>query len=117
MGYEAEHIQHKETKDYYKRAAEMYELDDHGKSNFTKCNLKLAEYAAKDGELQEAIRIFEAEGEKALQNTLTQYSAKDHFFRAGLLYLLTGDTVSVNLAVERYGNLDPRFAGSREGEL
>merc|ERR1719436_2141416 len=81
------HIQHKETKDYYKRAAEMFELDDHGKSNFTKCNLKLAEYAAKDGELQEAIRIFEAEGEKALQNNLLQYGAKDHFFRAGILHL------------------------------
>merc|ERR1711933_154968 len=77
--YEGERLQHKEVKEYYKRAAEMFELDDHGTSNFTKCILKVAEYTAKDGELQEAIRIFETEGEKALQNNLLQYSAKDKF--------------------------------------
>jgi len=115
--YEAERLQHREVKEYYKRAAEMFELDDHGKSNFTKCNLKVAEYAAKDGEMQEAIRIFEGEGEKALQNNLLQYGAKDHFFRAGILHLAGGDSVTVNLAVEKYRSLDPRFAGSREGDL
>lgn len=116
--FEAERISHKETKEYYKRAAEMFELDDHGKTSLSKCNLKYAEYAAKDVEqLQEAIRIFESEGEKALQNSLLQYGAKDHFFRAGILHLVSGDTVTVNLALEKYRSLDPRFGGSREGEL
>jgi len=31
--------------------------------------------------------------------------------------LLVGDSVTVNLAVERYNATDPRFATSREGEL
>lgn len=115
--YEAERLQHKEVKEYYKRAAEMFELDDHGKSNFSKCILKVAEYAAKDGELQEAIRIFETEGEKALQNNLLQYSAKDKFLCAGILHLCSGDSVTVNLAVDKYRSLDPRFEGSREGAL
>jgi len=115
--YEAERLNHKEVKEYYKKAAEMFELDDHGKSNFTKCNLKVAEYAAKDGELQEAIRIFEQEGEKALQNNMLQYGAKDHFFRAGILHMAGGDSVTTNLAVEKYRSIDPRFASSREGEL
>jgi len=115
--YEAERLNHKEVKEYYKRAAEKFDLDDHGKSNFTKCNLKVAEYAAKDGELQEAIRIFESEGDKALQNNLLQYGAKDHFFKAGVLHLASGDTVTINLSVEKYRSLDPRFASSREGEL
>jgi len=115
--YEAERVDHKQTKEYYKRAAEMFELDDHGKTSLSKCNLKYAEYAAKDGDIQEAIRIFESEGEKALQNNLLQYSAKDHFFRAGILHLVGGDSVTINLAVEKYGSLDPRFATSREGEL
>lgn len=115
--HEAERLDAKRIKEYYKRAAEMFELDDHGKSNFTKCNLKVAEYAAKDGELGDAIRIFEAEGEKALQNSMLQYGAKDHFLRAGILHLCGGDSVTVNLAVERYMSLDPRFAGSREGDL
>merc|ERR1719343_851567 len=95
----------------------MFELDDHATSNFTKCNLKAAEYAARDGDLEEAIQIFEAEGEKALQNALLQYGAKDHFLRAGILHLCRGDSVTVNLAVEKYRSLDPRFAGSREGDL
>ncbi|CAE7229903.1 alphaSnap, partial [Symbiodinium pilosum] len=60
--YEAERLQHKECKAFYKRAAEMFELADHSESNFSKCNLKYAEFAAKDGELEEAIRIFESEG-------------------------------------------------------
>merc|ERR1719343_698247 len=115
--YETERLQPKQVKGFYKRAADMFELDDHGKSNFTKCNLKVAEYAAKDGELQEAIRIFETEGEKALQNNLLQYSAKDKFLNAGILHLCSGDSVTVNLAVEKYRSLDPRFESSREGAL
>merc|ERR1719183_1205518 len=85
--YEAERLGHKEVKEYYKRAAEMFELDDHGKSNFTKCNLKVAEFAAKDGELQEAIKIFESEGEKALGNNLLAFNAKEKFLNAGILWL------------------------------
>jgi alpha-soluble NSF attachment protein len=114
---EAGSLETKQVKDYYKRAAEMFELDEHGKSNLTKCNLKVAEFAAKDGELQEAIRIFESEGEKALQNNLLQFNAKDRFLNAGILHLVEGDSVSVNIAVDKYRSLDPRFASSREGEL
>merc|ERR1719277_576413 len=115
--YEGERLQTTEVKAYYKRAAEMFELDDHGKSNYTKCILKVAEYSAEDGDLQEAIRVFESEAEKALGNNLLQYGAKDHFFRAGILHLCGGDSVTVNLAIEKYRSLDPRFAGSREGDL
>jgi len=115
--YEAESLQSGQVKDYYKRAAEMFELDEHGKSNLTKCNLKVAEFAAKDGELQEAIRIYESEGEKALGNNLLQFGAKDKFLCAGILHLAEGDSVSVNLALEKYRSMDPRFESSREGEL
>mmetsp|Transcript_36751 Transcript_36751/g.85360 ORF Transcript_36751/g.85360 Transcript_36751/m.85360 type:complete len:294 (-) Transcript_36751:79-960(-) len=115
--YESELLAPKDTKAYYKRAAEMFDLDDHGKSSLSKCNLKFAEYAAKDGEVQEAIRVFESEGEKALQNTLLQYGAKDHFFRAGILHLSVGDPVNIQMALDKYRSLDPRFADSREGQL
>lgn len=115
--FEAERLQHKECKEFYKRAAEMFELADHSESNFSKCNLKYAEYAAKDGDLPEAIRIFESEGEKALGKTLLQFGAKEHFLNAGILHLVGGDSVTVNLALDKYRSLDPRFASSREGEL
>jgi alpha-soluble NSF attachment protein len=112
----------KEVLEYYKRASDMFELDDHSKSNVTKCQLKVADLVAKDstdpekGRL-EAIRIFEQEGEKALANTLTSYGAKEHFLKAGVLQLVGGDSVTANLANERYRQLDPRFSDSREGEL
>merc|ERR1712061_225190 len=64
-----------------------------------------------------AIEIFENEGEKSLQNSLLQFNAKDHFFRAGILHLVEGDSVTINLAVEKYNDLDPRFQSSREGAL
>lgn len=115
--FEAERVTGTEAKEYYKRAAELFDMDDHGKSNLTKCRLKMAEYCAKDGEYQESIEIFENEGEKALQSTLLQYGAKDHFLRAGILHMVVGDSVTAKLAVERYNGLDPRFASSREGEL
>merc|ERR1712178_598046 len=105
------------VKDYYKRAAEMFELDEHGKSNLSKCNLKVAEFAAKDGDLQEAIRLFESEGEKALGNNLLAFGAKEKFLDAGILHLAVGDSVTANIAVEKYRSLDPRFGNSREGEL
>jgi len=115
--YEAERLDNKQVREYYKRAAEMFDMDDYGKSNLSKCNLKVAEYAAKDGDLPEAIRLFEQEGEKALQNTLLQYGAKEHFLRAGILHLAVGDSVTANIAVDKYCCLDPRFKESREGEL
>lgn len=115
--FEAERLSHTEAKEYYERAVEMFELDEHGKSNLSKCNLKVAEYSAKDGQLDEAIKIFELEGEKALQNTLLQYGAKEHFFKAGILHLAKGDSVSISLSVEKYRNMDPRFSSCREGEL
>jgi alpha-soluble NSF attachment protein len=115
--YEAENLQDKMVKEYYKRAAEMFELDDHGKSNLSKCMHKVALFAAKDGDLEEAIKIFENEGVKATQNSMLQYGAKEHFLNAGILHLVGGDSVTVNIALERYQGLDPRFESSREGLL
>lgn len=115
--YEAERLSHKETKEYYQRAAEMFELDDFGKSSLTKCRLKFAEFAAKDGDLEGAIKIFEDEAQKALQSSSLCFIAKEHFFKAGILHLAMGDPVNINLAVEKYSSLDPRFGSSREGEL
>jgi len=115
--HESERLDHKECREYYKRAAEMFDLDDHSKSSFTKCRIKMADYAALDGELQAAVRIFEEEGEKALQGATTAFGAKEHFLKAGLLQLQSGDTITMQLAVDRYQQTDPRFADSREGAL
>merc|ERR1711879_533135 len=108
--------------DHYKRAADMFELDDHSKSNVTKCKLKVADLAAMDTENPEAgrleaIEILESEGKKALENTLLSYGAKEHFLKAGILHLVGGDSVTATLRNDEYRKLDPRFGQSREGEL
>merc|ERR1711908_93418 len=46
--YEAESVSGSHAKEYYKRAAELFDMDDHGKSNLSKCHLKVAEFAAKE---------------------------------------------------------------------
>lgn len=103
---------------YYKKAAETYELDDYGKSAFSQCRCKYAEYAAKNEDaLHEAVQIFEQEGDKATRNNLLQFSAKDFYLKALVLLLSSGDAVSAHIALERYMGRDPRFEGSREGRL
>jgi alpha-soluble NSF attachment protein len=118
--YESERIEYAETMSFYRRAAELFELDELQRSNFNKCTLKVAEYAAKSGrpeDRQEAMQIFESVGEKALSKNTTAYGAKEQFLRAGLLHLVGGDSVSVNMALEKYSCLDPRFEQSEEGKL
>ncbi|PFH37494.1 putative SNAP protein (soluble N-ethylmaleimide-sensitive factor Attachment Protein) [Besnoitia besnoiti] len=103
---------------FYKKAAETYELDEYGKSAFSQCRCKYAEYAAKNDEtIHEAIQIFEQEGDKATRNNLLQFSAKDFYLKALILLLSSGDAVSAKIALDRYMARDPRLEGSREGRL
>eukprot|EP01053_Blabericola_migrator_P002485 Blabericola_migrator_1__2484@NODE_16_length_23467_cov_90_205256_g13_i0_p9_GENE_NODE_16_length_23467_cov_90_205256_g13_i0NODE_16_length_23467_cov_90_205256_g13_i0_p9_ORF_typecomplete_len309_score89_30SNAP/PF14938_6/3_2e55TPR_12/PF13424_6/3_5e05TPR_12/PF13424_6/0_00044TPR_7/PF13176_6/0_066TPR_7/PF13176_6/30TPR_7/PF13176_6/0_16TPR_7/PF13176_6/3_2TPR_MalT/PF17874_1/1_1e05TPR_2/PF07719_17/2_6e03TPR_2/PF07719_17/0_0012TPR_2/PF07719_17/2_3e02TPR_2/PF07719_17/0_94TPR_2/PF07719_17/47TPR_2/PF07719_17/2_8e len=103
---------------YYKKAADWFELDEYGKSNCSQCMIKYADLISKvKGELDEAIQIYEAEGTKTVKNTLTQFGAKEHFFKAGLLQLAKGDAITASVACDRYEQADPRFAGSMEGKL
>eukprot|EP01068_Selenidium_serpulae_P006483 Selendium_serpulae@DN4406_c0_g1_i1.p1 len=46
-----------------------------------------------------------------------QFGAKEHFLKAGILYLAKGDSVDCKIACDRYDSQDPRFASSREGKL
>lgn len=105
---------------YYKRASDFFEMDEFGKSSYTACILKYAEYTAKlEKNYKESIRvgaglssssldqindwfstlsssaeysaqIFEQEGEKALRGSVVQFGAKDHFLKAGILRLVVG---------------------------
>lgn len=103
---------------YYKKASDYFEMDEYGKSSYTACILKYAEYASKlEKNYKEAVKIFEQEGEKALRNSVIQFGAKDHFLKAGILRLAIGDVTDMKIALERYEETDPRFAPSREGKL
>jgi alpha-soluble NSF attachment protein len=103
--------------EYYKKAADMYEMDEHSKSAISQCLVKLAEIYARQRKYAEAARIFEKEGEKALSNHLLQFGAREHFLKAGILYLATGDAVTATIACDRYHQLDVRLEGTRESQL
>lgn len=103
--------------DLYQRAADLFEMEDFGKTMFTQCMIKVADHKAYTGAYQESITIYENEAQKALSNNLLQYGAKEHLLKAGILTMLLGDTVTTKLNLEKYTSLDPRFDSSREGQL
>ena len=103
--------------EYYSKATDMFEMDEHSKSAISQCKVKLGELYAKVGRYLEAAQIFEKEGEKALANHLLQFGARDHFLKAGILYLATGDAVTATIACDRYHQMDPRLEGTRESNL
>jgi alpha-soluble NSF attachment protein len=103
--------------EYYQKAADMFEMDEHSKSSISQCKVKLAELYARQRKFTEAAQIFEKEGEKALSNHLLQFGARDHFLKAGILHLATGDAVTATIACDRYHQMDPRMEGTRESQL
>jgi len=103
--------------DLYSRAADLFEMEDFGKTMYSACILKVAEQKAYAGQHHEALSIFEAEAQKSLGNNLLQYGAKEHLLKAGILHMVIGDGVTTKLALERYSSMDPRFDTSREGQL
>ncbi|KAF4687167.1 hypothetical protein FOZ60_004260 [Perkinsus olseni] len=102
---------------YYKKAADMFEMDEYSKAPHSQCMLKVAELSAEVGKYEDAAKIFEKEGEKALHNSMLQFGAREHFLKAGIMWMCAGDPVTASIAVERYMSEDPRLATSREGEL
>jgi len=51
-----------------------------------------------------------------MDNSLLKYSAKDHFFRAAVCHLCV-DTLNCQQNLQRYEELFPQFADSRECKL
>eukprot|EP00922_Rhytidocystis_sp_ex-Travisia-forbesii_P033698 GHVS01050037.1.p1 GENE.GHVS01050037.1~~GHVS01050037.1.p1 ORF type:complete len:302 (-),score=61.98 GHVS01050037.1:314-1219(-) len=103
---------------FYKEAADMFDMDEYGKAQFTQCILKYADFVARyEEKYEEAIKAYEEEGRKALRNNLIQFGAKEHFLKAGILLLIIGDVIDAKVNVEKYEELDPRLETSREGKL
>ena len=114
--------------DFYSKASEVFELDEHSKTQVTSCILKKAEImsnlaVAEEGKqideekLMEAAKLFESEGQKATNNPMLAFGAREHFLKAGICLLALGDTVSVKVGVARFHDKDPKLETSREGVL
>jgi alpha-soluble NSF attachment protein len=111
---------------FYTKAVDVFELDEHSKTQVTSCILKKAEImsvvavegATVDEEkLVQAAKLFETEGQKATMNPMLAFGAREHFLKAGLCLLALGDTVSIKVGVARFHDKDPKLETSREGGL
>lgn len=97
----------------YEKAADMFEKDNK-KSNANTCRLKVANFSAEFGNLDQAASIFEDIGKDSLTSRLGAFGAKAYFFQALLCFLAIGDTVRVNMKLDEYKSIDHSFASSRE---
>ena len=84
-----------------------------------KLYLKVAELAAISNppDYYKAISHFEKVSASAVSNNLMKWSVKDYFLKSGLCLLAVGDSVTTARAFEKYRDMDPTFASTREHQL
>eukprot|EP01129_Flabellula_baltica_P003210 TRINITY_DN13023_c0_g1_i1.p1 TRINITY_DN13023_c0_g1~~TRINITY_DN13023_c0_g1_i1.p1 ORF type:complete len:302 (-),score=74.21 TRINITY_DN13023_c0_g1_i1:75-980(-) len=104
------------AKEEYATAAEYYE-DEGNPATGRKSLIKVAEICGTLGEYNECAEIYERIGRDCASVELTTYSAKKHFFNAGIALLCTLDVIAVNRALDNYCNLSTDFARSMEYKL
>jgi len=103
----------------YQEAVDLYQTESENTATVNQLLLKVAELTTlqDDGDVVEAVKIYEKVSDKYLENKLTAPSARDLFFRSCLLHLVLDDTVGAANSLERYSDKDPSFAGTREAKF
>ncbi|XP_047333916.1 alpha-soluble NSF attachment protein-like [Impatiens glandulifera] len=103
---------------YYERATDLFQSED-VTTSANQCRQKIAQFAAQLEQYQKAIEIYEDIARQSLSNNLLKYGVKGHLLNAGICQLCkgNGDSIAINNGLERYQDLDPTFAGSREYRL
>ncbi|XP_071732267.1 alpha-soluble NSF attachment protein-like [Rutidosis leptorrhynchoides] len=101
---------------YYEKAADLYQGEEVSSSE-NQCNLKIAEFAAELEQYQKAIELYEEVARQSLNNHLLKSGAKRHLLNAGICQLCKNDIVAISNALDKYQDMDPTFAGSREHRL
>ncbi|KAF7954479.1 hypothetical protein EAE96_005600 [Botrytis aclada] len=114
--YEMEIGDMKKAIESYELAASWFEADN-AEALANKLYLKVADIAALDGDYYKAIEHFEKVAASSVSNNLMKWSVKDYFLKAGLCHLAVGDTVATGRAFEKYRDMDPTFASTREHQL
>ncbi|KAJ1730647.1 vesicular-fusion protein S17 [Coemansia biformis] len=97
----------------YQLAAEWYAGED-ATALANGCLLQVASLAAQLEDYARATQIFESIAEGGVDDQLTKWSVKDYFLKAALCRLAIPDDVGAAQALERYKDLDPAFASTRE---
>lgn len=74
---------------------------------------QVAKYAAQLEKFERAIEIYEQVASSCIDSSLLKYSAKEYFFRATLCHLAI-DVLNATHALNKYDEMYPSFADSRE---
>ncbi|KAK6588546.1 hypothetical protein RS030_4632 [Cryptosporidium xiaoi] len=125
--------QYEESSEYYKKAADLFDMDEYRKSAYSSCILKYADIVSlcvsekndcnnpsgsgDSDKLYESIKIYEEEAKKALGNSLIKYNAKEYLFKSFLIVLSLNDPVDAQIKFEKYSKIDQSFAISQQGKL
>lgn len=78
----------------YGIAQKMFSMEKYGKSNSNKCQIKVADLLSRDcsnsdqKNLIQAIKLYESIAKRYAGENLLRHSAKDHFFKACILFLV-----------------------------
>ncbi|XP_006820417.1 alpha-soluble NSF attachment protein-like [Saccoglossus kowalevskii] len=113
--YESEIMDIEKAISNYEQAADYYRGEE-SNSSANKCLLKVAMYAAQLELYPKAIEIYEQVATSAMDSTLLKYSAKDYFFKAALCHMCV-DLLNAQHAIQKYEEMFPAFADSREHKL
>lgn len=113
--YESEMIDLEKAMQHYKQAADYFKGEE-SSSSANKCLLKVAQYAAQMEKYEQAIEIYEEVGTSCMDSNLLKYSAKDYFFKAALCHLCV-DLLNGQQAIQKYREMHPALADSRESKL
>ncbi|BGO93341.1 hypothetical protein NBRC10512_000076 [Rhodotorula toruloides] len=97
----------------YEAAGNIYSNED-ATASANACYKEAAEIAATLGQYPRAIEHFEKVAQQSLGSALTRYGVKEHYLKAGMCWLATGDVVSTKRAIDNYTSADPSFATTRE---
>eukprot|EP00118_Oscarella_pearsei_P017481 m.173852 g.173852 ORF g.173852 m.173852 type:complete len:296 (+) comp39096_c0_seq10:54-941(+) len=114
--YENEAVDVDQSIANYEQAADYYRGEE-SNSAANKCSLKVALLSAQQEKYERSIEIYEQVGASCLESNLLKYSAKDHFFRAGLLHMCIDAEVGGPRALDRFNEMFPAFQDSREYKL
>merc|ERR1711935_285293 len=100
----------------YKEAGDLFAGEENS-STANACKLKVAELSATIGKYSNAITCFEDVAKVAMGNNLLRFSVKGYLLNAGICRLCSQTPDEVKRALEKYDDIDPSFAGSREHKL
>lgn len=101
---------------YYEKAVTLFE-DDNMPSHVQLCNEKIAIIYSSCDKYKEAAKLFEQIATNSLKSNTGKYIVKDHYFKAGICYLCTEDSVALRLALTRFVAEDATFASKYEYKL